>query len=278
MIDIRLLNPFLPLEHQCVLNPSGDRIFNILQTVQFHVLSKSGCFLKLVTDTDEENNDEVYIHEIPGGSGSFEMLVEEFVVCDQHVRTDSLLEDKFQEIRSSGMVSDPSSLRWQKWWMATLLLLHVILIYPFQNLLILVRTRSSFPRTSLDGLYQAIDMYLKVDELREVVCRGLRACCAERVASRPKHIVMQWEKHENVSASKIKGLVLKKIPSKIWSSKERSSELSFSDTSDSPASTVVEERKSTPSRMRPRVDMGTGFGLPKFVNSVFKGKELKKDK
>jgi len=54
----------------------------------------------------------------------------------------------------------------------------------------------------------------------------------------------------NVVASKMKGLMSKKIMSKIWSSKERSGELTSSDTSESPASTVVEETKSTPSRSR----------------------------
>lgn len=56
---------------------------------------------------------------------------------------------------------------------------------------------------------------------------------------------------ENVAASKMKGLMSKKIFSKIWSSKERSGELTGSDTSESPASTVIiEETKSTPSRSR----------------------------
>ena len=56
--------------------------------------------------------------------------------------------------------------------------------------------------------------------------------------------------NEKVAATKMKGLMSKKIFSKIWSSKERSGELTGSDTSESPASTVAEETKSTPSRSR----------------------------
>lgn len=56
---------------------------------------------------------------------------------------------------------------------------------------------------------------------------------------------------EKVAANKMKGfLMTKKIFSKIWSGRERSGEITSSDTSESPASTVVEETKSTPSRSR----------------------------
>ncbi|KAK7250924.1 hypothetical protein RIF29_33704 [Crotalaria pallida] len=55
---------------------------------------------------------------------------------------------------------------------------------------------------------------------------------------------------EKVTASKMKNLMSKKIFSKIWSSKERSGELTGSDTSESPDSTIAEETKSTPSRSR----------------------------
>ncbi|KAK4262391.1 hypothetical protein QN277_027957 [Acacia crassicarpa] len=57
---------------------------------------------------------------------------------------------------------------------------------------------------------------------------------------------------ENVAAVKTKGFrISKKIFSKIWPGKERNGgEITSSDTSESPASTVVEETKSTPSRSR----------------------------
>ncbi|OIW10922.1 hypothetical protein TanjilG_27868 [Lupinus angustifolius] len=56
---------------------------------------------------------------------------------------------------------------------------------------------------------------------------------------------------EKVAAGKTKGFHMsKKLFSKIWSSKERDGEITSSDTSGSPASTVVEETKSTPSRSR----------------------------
>ncbi|XP_052204865.1 BTB/POZ domain-containing protein NPY2 isoform X2 [Diospyros lotus] len=54
-----------------------------------------------------------------------------------------------------------------------------------------------------------------------------------------------------VAAGKAKGLVMsKKIFSKLWSSKDRTSDNSSSETSDSPASTNAEEIKSTPSRSK----------------------------
>jgi hypothetical protein len=56
---------------------------------------------------------------------------------------------------------------------------------------------------------------------------------------------------EKVAANKMKGFLMsKKIFSKIWSNKEKNGEITSSDTSGSPASTVVEETKSTPSRSR----------------------------
>lgn len=56
---------------------------------------------------------------------------------------------------------------------------------------------------------------------------------------------------EKVAANKTKGFLMsKKIFSKLWSSRERNGEISSSDTSESPASTVVEETKSTPTRSR----------------------------
>ncbi|GAU26116.1 hypothetical protein TSUD_225790 [Trifolium subterraneum] len=56
---------------------------------------------------------------------------------------------------------------------------------------------------------------------------------------------------EKVAANKMKGFLMsKKIFSKIWSNKEKNGEITSSDTSESPASTVVEETKSTPSRSR----------------------------
>ncbi|MFQ6662873.1 hypothetical protein Gotur_030580 [Gossypium turneri] len=55
---------------------------------------------------------------------------------------------------------------------------------------------------------------------------------------------------EKVAASRMKGLVMSKIFSKLWSSKEIHGEISSSDTSDSHGSVNAEETKSTPSRSR----------------------------
>ncbi|KAK7386370.1 hypothetical protein VNO78_26557 [Psophocarpus tetragonolobus] len=275
-------------------------------------------------------------------------LVEEFVACDQHIQTDSLLEDEFQEIRSPGMVSDCSKAKVAKLvdgYLAEIARDSNLPLSKFVNLAELV---SSFPRASHDGLYRAIDMYLKEhpgiskSEKKRICklmnCRKLSAeACMHAVQNErlPMRVVVQvllfeqlrattssggnstpdhpgslkaflpggshgssrstitnteedWDavgtmedikslkgeldalklsggtggassrienagskgNVDNVAGSKMKGLVSKKIISKIWSSKERSGELSSSDTSESPASTVVEETKSTPSRSR----------------------------
>ncbi|KAI8017343.1 BTB/POZ domain-containing protein NPY2 [Camellia lanceoleosa] len=55
---------------------------------------------------------------------------------------------------------------------------------------------------------------------------------------------------EKVATNKVKGLLASKVFSKLWSNRKRQSEISSSETSDSPASTNVEETKSTSSRSR----------------------------
>ncbi|XP_052727828.1 BTB/POZ domain-containing protein NPY2 isoform X2 [Vigna angularis] len=268
-------------------------------------------------------------------------LVEEFVACDQHVQLDSLLEDEFQEIRSPGIVSDTSKAKVAKLVDGYLAEIARDPNLPLSNFVNLAELVSSFPRTSHDGLYRAIDMYLKEHpgiskSERKKICRLMNCkklsaeACMHAVQNErlPMRVVVQvlffeqlratassggnntpehsgsirallpggshgssrstitnteeeWDavgtvedikslkgeldalklsggnnnncgkgNAENVAASKMKGLISKKIMSKIWSSKERSGELTSSDTSESPASTVVEETKSTPSRSR----------------------------
>ncbi|KAH1118695.1 hypothetical protein AAZX31_17G156600 [Glycine max] len=275
-------------------------------------------------------------------------IVEEFVACDQQVQTDSLLEDEFQEIRSPGMVSDPSKAKVAKLvdgYLAEIACDPNLPVAKFVNLAELV---SSFPRASHDGLYRAIDMYLKEHPgiskserkriCRLMNCRSLSAeACMHAVQNErlPMRVVVQvlffeqlrtttssggnstpdhpgslrsflpggshgssrstitnteeeWDavgtmedikslkgevdalklsggtgrassgkdnnsgkgNADNIAASKMKGFMSKKILSKIWSSKEKSVDISSSDTSESPASTVVEETKSTPARSR----------------------------
>ncbi|KAK7263246.1 hypothetical protein RJT34_30833 [Clitoria ternatea] len=269
-------------------------------------------------------------------------LVEEFVARDQHVQSDSMLEDELQEIRSPSMVSDPSKAKVAKLVDGYLAEIARDPSLPLSKFVDLADLVSSFPRATHDGLYRAIDMYLKdhpgmsKSEKKRICrlmnCRKLSAdACMHAVQNErlPMRVVVQvlffeqlrassggnntpdhpgsirallpggshgssrstttnteeeWDAvgtiedikalkaelealklsggasgrnndggkghSEKVAASKMKGLMSKKIFSKIWSSKEKSGELSSSDTSESPASTVVEETKSTPSRSR----------------------------
>lgn len=275
-------------------------------------------------------------------------LVEMFIAHEQN----SLLEDELQEIRSPKMVSNSSS----KIKVAKLVDGYLTEIardpnLPLPNFVSMTDLVSSFPRQSHDGLYRAIDMYLKEHPgiskserkriCRLMDCRKLSAeACMHAVQNErlPLRVVVQvlffeqlratttsssggtstpdlpesiralhpggshgssrstttnteeeWDtvataedikvlkgelaalklssggssdrnsnsndgskgNAEKVAANKMKGFLMsKKIFSKIWSNKEKNGEITSSDTSESPASTVVEETKSTPSRSR----------------------------
>ncbi|MED6204941.1 hypothetical protein PIB30_013444 [Stylosanthes scabra] len=277
-------------------------------------------------------------------------LVEEFIAHEQHSQTESLSEDELHEMRSPSMVSDNS----KKMKVAKLVDGYLAEIardpnLPISNFVSLAELVSSFPRPSHDGLYRAIDMYLKEHpgiskgEKKRICklmdCRKLSAdACMHAVQNErlPLRVVVQvlffeqmratassggngtpdlpgairamlpagsngssrstttnteeeWDavataeeiktlkgeintlklsgggsnvsdrssnddvkgNAEKVAATKVKGFLMsKKIFSKIWSSKERNGEITSSDTSESPASTVIEESKSTPSRSR----------------------------
>ncbi|CAK8539644.1 unnamed protein product [Lathyrus sativus] len=271
-------------------------------------------------------------------------LVEVFVAHEHQ----SLLEDELQEIRSPKMVANSSS----KIKVAKLVDSYLAEIardpnLPLPNFVNIADLVSSFPRQSHDGLYRAIDMYLKEHPgiskserkriCRLMDCKKLSAeACMHAVQNErlPLRVVVQvlffeqmrasttsssggtntpdlpgsiramhpggshgssrstttnteeeWDavataedikvlkgelaalklsggssqssdrnsnsNVDKVAANKMKGFLMsKKIFSKIWSNKEKNGEITSSDTSESPASTVVEETKSTPSRSR----------------------------
>ncbi|AES94565.1 putative SKP1/BTB/POZ domain, NPH3 domain-containing protein [Medicago truncatula] len=278
-------------------------------------------------------------------------LVEVFVAHEHQ----SLMEDELQEIRSPKMVSNTSSkikvAKLVDSYLAEIARDPNLPLLSFVNIADLV---SSFPRPSHDGLYRAIDMYLKEHPgiskserkriCRLMDCRKLSAeACMHAVQNErlPLRVVVQvlffeqmrasttsssggtstpdlpgsiralhpggshgssrstttnteeeWDavataedikvlkgelaalklssggsqssdrnsnnndgggigNAEKVAANKMKGFLMsKKLFSKLWSSKEKNGEITSSDTSESPASTVVEETKSTPSRSR----------------------------
>lgn len=101
----------------------------------------------------------------PGGGALFDVdavqtLVEEFA---QHAQSESLLEDDLQEITCPRRVSDSSKDKVAKLvdaYLAEIARDSGLPISKFVNLAELV---SSFPRETHDGLYRAIDMYLKVN-------------------------------------------------------------------------------------------------------------------
>ncbi|GAV58697.1 BTB domain-containing protein/NPH3 domain-containing protein [Cephalotus follicularis] len=270
-------------------------------------------------------------------------LVEEFATHGQSIQTNR--GNEFHDIRSPKLVSDAPKVMVAKLvdsYLAEIARDPNLSSSKFANL---AETVSSFPRPSHDGLYRAIDMYLKEhpgiskSERKRICklmdCRKLSAeACMHAVQNErlPLRVVVQvlffeqirattasagnstpdlpgsirallpggshgssrstttnteedWDSvptteeikalkeelailrlrdrgsdrngndsgkndADKAAASKMKGLVMSKIFSKLWSSKERNGEISSSDTSDSPTSPNVEETKSTPSRSR----------------------------
>ncbi|GKU98848.1 hypothetical protein SLEP1_g11787 [Rubroshorea leprosula] len=271
-------------------------------------------------------------------------LVEEFVINERNAQNNLYLEDEYQEIRSPKFASGASKAKVAKLvdgYLAEIARDPNLPLSKFVNLADMV---STFARTSHDGLYRAIDMYLKEHPgisksnrkriCRLMDCRKLSAdACMHAVQNErlPLRVVLQvlffeqvkasanagnstpdlpesirallpggshgssrstttnteddWDTAptaedikalkgqltslrlgsnsgdrnghdiarkdaEKVAAGRMKGLVMSKIFSKLWSGKERNSDISSSDTSESPGSANAEETKSTPSRSR----------------------------
>lgn len=268
-------------------------------------------------------------------------LVEKFVAHEQNAKNALLVDSDFQENRSSRFASDASKVLVAKLvegYLAEIARDPNLSLSKFVNL---ANTVSSFGRSSHDGLYRAVDMYLKEHPgiskserkriCRLMDCRKLSAdACMHAVQNErlPLRVVVQvlffeqirqatlsvdnstqelpgsirallpggshgssrsttnteedWDAvptaedvkalkgelatlrlggsgsdrnlndgakndAEKVAAGKLKGLVMSKIFSKLWSNKERNGEISSSDTS---GSATAEETKSTPSRSR----------------------------
>uniref|UniRef100_A0A2P2M5B5 Uncharacterized protein MANES_12G110000 n=2 Tax=Rhizophora mucronata TaxID=61149 RepID=A0A2P2M5B5_RHIMU len=268
-------------------------------------------------------------------------LVEEFVKHEQNVQTTLTLENEFRENRSPKFGSDGPKARVAKLvegYLAEISKDPNLHLSKFVSLADLV---SSFPRPSHDGLYRAIDMYIKEHPgiskserkriCRLMDCRKLSAdACMHAVQNErlPLRVVVQilffeqvrqttpsggsgtaelpgsvkallphgshgssrstttnteedWDAvptaedikalkgelatlrlgrsgsdrnlsggakndAERAAANKMKGLLMWKVFSKLWSNKERNGEISSSDTSESPGSANA----STPSRSR----------------------------
>ncbi|KAG6663112.1 hypothetical protein CIPAW_02G003400 [Carya illinoinensis] len=267
-------------------------------------------------------------------------LVKEFVMHVQNAQIYSSIENEFQEIRISRLVPDASKAMVAKLvdgYLAEVACDPSLLVSKFVSL---AEMGSSFSRPSHDGLYRAIDMYLKEHSgisksERKTICR-LMDCrkssaeaCLHAVQNEwlPLRVVVQvlffkqlrattsagnstpvlpglfrallpagshgksrsttinteedWDavpiaedikalKGElttlrlgggegscdanyakssmgKVATNKMKGLVMSKLFSKLWSSKERNGEINNSDTLESPGSTNADKTKSTPS-------------------------------
>ncbi|OIV89787.1 hypothetical protein TanjilG_32477 [Lupinus angustifolius] len=133
--------------------------------VECEELERSELMRRIGKCLDEANVADLLICA-PVGEAIFDVdtvqrLVEEFVAGWQHAQTDSLLEEELQEISSPKMVSNPSKLKVAKLvdgYLAEIARDPSLPVSKFVNLAELV---SSFPRPFHDGLYRAIDMYLK---------------------------------------------------------------------------------------------------------------------
>ncbi|KAK2983282.1 hypothetical protein RJ640_030561 [Escallonia rubra] len=88
-------------------------------------------------------------------------LVEEFVMQEQTAQTDSPAESEFQKIRDPGFISDASKVKVAKLVDGYLAEVAKDPNLPLSKFIDLAEMVSCFPRPSHDGLYRAIDMYLK---------------------------------------------------------------------------------------------------------------------
>ncbi|XP_059645617.1 BTB/POZ domain-containing protein NPY3-like [Cornus florida] len=88
-------------------------------------------------------------------------LVEEFVKQEQSAQIDCPMENEFQEIRSPGLVSDASKVKVAKLVDGFLAEIGRDPNLPLSKFIDLAEIVSGFFRPSHDGLYRAIDMYLK---------------------------------------------------------------------------------------------------------------------
>ena len=89
-------------------------------------------------------------------------LVEDFASRDQAACTDPLLESEFHEIRSPGFASGSSKVAVAKLVDAYLAEIARDPNLPLSKFVNLAELVSSFSRPSHDGIYRAVDMYLKV--------------------------------------------------------------------------------------------------------------------
>ena len=96
-------------------------------------------------------------------------LVEDFLMLELTAQTDPLIENEFQEIRSPRFGSDVSKASVAKLVDGYLAEIAHDPNLPLSKFVNLAETVSSFPRPSHDGIYRAIDMYLKVSYLMNIV-------------------------------------------------------------------------------------------------------------
>uniref|UniRef100_A0A6N2LMU0 NPH3 domain-containing protein n=1 Tax=Salix viminalis TaxID=40686 RepID=A0A6N2LMU0_SALVM len=233
-------------------------------------------------------------------------LVDKFVAYEQNARSALLVDSDLQENRSPKSAADASKAVVAKLVEGYLAEIARDPNLPLSKFVHLAETVSGFGRPSHDGLYRAIDMYLKEHPgmskserkriCRLMDCRRLSAdACVHAVQNErlPLRVVVQvlfseqvrqaasgvdtpelpgssrsttnteedWDAvptaedikalkgelatlrlgrsgsdrdlNEKVAASKMKGVVVSKIFSKLWSNKERNGEISSSDTSGS---------------------------------------------
>ena len=134
--------------------------------LQCEELEKSKLMRRLGQCLEEAKVADLLIRA-PVGEAIFDVdtvqrLVEEFVACEQHAQADSLLEDELQEIKSPRMISDSSKMKVAKLVDGYLAEIARDPNLPLAKFVNLAESVSSFPRQTHDGIYRAIDMYLKV--------------------------------------------------------------------------------------------------------------------
>ncbi|XP_015890360.1 BTB/POZ domain-containing protein NPY5 [Ziziphus jujuba] len=155
-------------------------------------------------------------------------LVEEFLTNGNIARTDPLMENDFHEIRSPGFISDASKAMVAKLIDGYLAEIARDPNLPLSKFVSLAEMVSNFSRSSHDGLYRAIDMYLKEHPgiskserkriCRLMDCRKLSAdACMHAVQNErlPLRVVVQVLFFEQVRATTSAGNSTPDLPGSI---------------------------------------------------------------
>ncbi|GMH25196.1 hypothetical protein Nepgr_027039 [Nepenthes gracilis] len=156
----------LPVEKGGVLCSFLCRLWSVAVSLECGEMVRRELMRRIGQQLEMASVADLLIRALPGETGMYDVdfvqdLVKEFVSQDQSARSELYIENEFPEIQKAASVSDAS-----KGTVAMLVDCYLVEVsrdpnLPFSKFASLAELVLGFPRTSHDGLYRAIDMYLK---------------------------------------------------------------------------------------------------------------------